>query len=95
MSIRSFEEKELEAFFKFGKIPRKKSWSRFRSVVQRKLDMLNYSEKLEDLRSPPANRLESLSGKLKGYYSIRINDQWRIVFKWDTQPYDVQVIDYH
>lgn len=95
MSIRSFKEEELEAFFKFGKIPRKKSWSKFLSVVQRKLDMLNYSEKLEDLRSPPANRLESLSGNLKGDYSIRINDQWRIVFKWDTQPYDVQIMDYH
>lgn len=95
MSIRSFKEEELEAFFKFGKIPRKKSWNKFRSVVQRKLDMLDYSHELEDLRSPPGNRLESLSGKLQGYYSIRINDQWRIVFKWDTQPYDVQVMDYH
>ena len=52
-------------------------------------------DELEDLRSPPGNRLESLSRKLQGYYSIRINDQWRIVFKWDTQPYDVQIMDYH
>lgn len=95
ISIHSFKEEELEAFFKFGKIPGKKSWSKFRSVVQRKLDMLDYSHELEDLRSPPGNRLESLSRKLHGYYSIRINDQWRIVFKWDTQPYDVQIMDYH
>jgi Txe/YoeB family toxin of Txe-Axe toxin-antitoxin module len=45
--------------------------------------------------SPPGNNLESLTGDLKGYYSIRINDQWRIIFGWDTEPYDVRIVDYH
>lgn len=55
----------------------------------------NYASELKDLRSPPGNRLENLSGNLQDCYSIRINDQWRIVFKWDSQPYDVRIIDYH
>lgn len=95
MSIRSFEQEDLENFFRFGRGPKKKSWSKIRSIVLRKLDMLEYAHDLKDLKSPPGNRLESLRGNLQGYYSIRINDQWRIVFKWDTQPYDVQIIDYH
>jgi plasmid maintenance system killer protein len=57
--------------------------------------IMHYASTLEDLRCPPGNRLESLSGDLKGHYSIRINNQWRIVFKWDSQPYDVRILDYH
>ncbi|NGX54954.1 MAG: Toxin HigB-1 [Chlamydiae bacterium] len=57
--------------------------------------MLNYARDLKDLRAPPNNCLESLKGNLKGYYSIRINDQWRIIFKWDNQPYNVDIVDYH
>ncbi len=58
--------------------------------------MIHYAEKLDDLRSPPANRLELLKGKLAGLRSIRINDQWRIVFRWDARgPELVDVIDYH
>ena len=62
----------------------------------RKLRMLNQAKVLGDLRIPPANRLEALKGKWAGSYSVRINDQWRIVFRW-TQggPDDVQIIDYH
>lgn len=95
MVIRSFGEKESAAFFESGKIPPKKSWAQIRTIVRRKLDMIHYAKELKDLRSPPGNRLESLSGKLKGYYSIRINNQWRIIFKWDDQAYDVKIIDYH
>lgn len=95
MVIRSFRDEDLAAFFKKGKIPRRKGWENIQGIVKRKFDMLHYAKELNDLRSPPGNRLESLEGNLKGYYSIRINDQWRIVFKWDDQPFDVRVIDYH
>jgi toxin HigB-1 len=95
MVIRSFQDEDTEAFFKNGKLPPRKGWTSVRSVARRKLDMLHYAKELKDLLSPPGNKLESLSGNLRGCYSIRINDQWRIVFKWDSQPYDVRVIDYH
>lgn len=95
MAIRSFKDTETEAFFKQGVRARKKGWDQVREVARRKLDMLDYAEELDDLRSPPNNRLESLKGNFKGLYSIRINDQWRIVFGWDRQPYDVHIIDYH
>jgi len=65
-------------------------------VATRKLDLLNAAHALLDLRSPPGNRLEALKGDWKGFHSIRINQQWRIVFRWiDSQALDVQVIDYH
>ncbi|VXD21338.1 type II toxin-antitoxin system RelE/ParE family toxin [Planktothrix paucivesiculata] len=65
-------------------------------VAVRKLDMLNAAYQLEDLRSPPGNRLESLKGDLKGFYSIRINDQWRIIFKWQNgNVLAVKIVDYH
>lgn len=62
----------------------------------RKLDVVNMAHHLEDLRSPPANRLKALKGDLKGFHSIRVNDQWRIQFRWaDGNVYDVSLIDYH
>lgn len=64
-----------------GRTKKGVGWAAFKSVVQRKLDILNYAIKLDDLRSPPGNRLEALVGNLKGFHSIRINDQWRIVFR--------------
>jgi toxin HigB-1 len=65
-------------------------------VAQRKLDMLNVAYSLNDLKSPPTNRLEALRGNLKGKYSIRINDQYRIVFEFrDKNVYEVEIIDYH
>lgn len=65
-------------------------------IGRRKLRMLNNSFNLADLRIPPSNRLEKLSGKLKEFYSIRINNQWRIVFKWKAgHAYDVEILDYH
>lgn len=65
-------------------------------VAVRKLDMLNAAYQLEDLRSPPGNRLEALKGDLKGFYSIRINDQWRIIFKWQNgNVLAVKIVDYH
>ncbi|SES94864.1 type II toxin-antitoxin system RelE/ParE family toxin [Hymenobacter actinosclerus] len=66
------------------------------TVGRRKLRMLNNSQSLADLRIPPANRLEKLAGKLKEFYSIRINDQWRIIFQWqDGQAAQVEILDYH
>lgn len=65
-------------------------------IALHKLDVLDAATKLTDLRSPPGNRLEALRGRLTGYYSIRINDQWRIIFRWE-EPHalDVAIVDYH
>ena len=61
-----------------------------------KLDILNAAQSLDDLKSPPGNRLELLRGDFAGFHSIRINNQWRIVFRWqDLSAHDVQIIDYH
>ena len=66
------------------------------NIGRRKLRMLNNSQTIMDLKIPPSNRLEKLSGKLKDFYSIRINNQWRIIFKWnDGQSEDVKIVDYH
>lgn len=65
-------------------------------AAMRKLDMLNVATNLQDLRSPPANRLEAPRGRPAGLHSIRINDQWRLVFGWlDADAHDVQIVDYH
>ncbi len=67
-----------------------------RKQILRKLDMPDAALSLNDLRSPPANRLEALSGNRKGQHSIRINDQWRICFVWTGEgPTDVEIVDYH
>jgi toxin HigB-1 len=67
-----------------------------RPAALRKLDMLNAAHELEDLRAPPSNRLEALKGDLKGKHSIRVNDQWRIVFRWaGSDAHDVSWTDYH
>lgn len=66
------------------------------SVAQRKLDQLNAAHVIEDLRVPPGNQLEALSGDLAGYWSIRVNKQYRAVFRFDDgQARDVQIVDYH
>jgi len=65
-------------------------------IGRRKLRMLNNSQNIMDLKVPPSNRLEKLSGKLKDFHSIRINDQWRIIFKWENNhASEVEIIDYH
>ena len=92
--LRSFASKETEKIWngeRSSKIP-----PEVQKVGRRKLRMINNSFDLNDLRIPPSNRLEKLSGKLKEYYSIRINDQWRIIFKWQAgHAYEVKIIDYH
>jgi proteic killer suppression protein len=92
--IRSFKDKEAEKIFK-----RQRS-SELPGMVQRvalrKLRMLNRAENLNDLRVPPANRLEKLKGDRLGQHRIRINDQWRICFKWhDSDAFQVEIVDYH
>ncbi len=70
--------------------------SDLRAVAVRKLDAINAAHDLKDLRSPPGNRLEALKGDLAGFHSIRINQQWRIVFRWsESQAHDVRIVDYH
>lgn len=65
-------------------------------IARRKLRMLNNAQTTADLQIPPSNRLEKLKGNLKDYYSIRINDQWRIIFKWDNgNASEVEIVDYH
>ena len=68
---------------------------RLRHVAQRKLQFLNAATRLDDLRVPPGNRLEALRGSLRGFHSIRINDQWRVVFRWEDGAHEVRVADYH
>ena len=67
-----------------------------RRIALRKLDILNAAHGLEDLREPPGNRLKALKGDLSGYYSIRVNEQWRIIFRWEgNNAADVSLTDYH
>lgn len=76
--------------------PSRRLPAEIQGVARRKLRMLNNAEVLEDLRIPPANRLEALRGDRKGQYSIRINDQWRVCFRWkDGDAYSVAIVDYH
>ena len=92
--IESFKCKETKKIFsrQFSeRLP-----TNIQRIAFRKLRMLNRSSTIQDLRVPPANRLEALSGKRKGQYSIRINDQWRICFKWQKgNAYNVEIVDYH
>lgn len=96
MAIQSFASRGVEQFFRSGRVPRRAGWATARRVATRKLDMLDYAEELRDLASPPGNRLEALRGDLRGLHSIRINDQWRVVFRWTAAgPADVDIRDYH
>jgi proteic killer suppression protein len=92
--IRSFRDRDTEAVFRGEPCGR---FSRpVQRAAQRKLKLLDAAVSLEDLRNPPGNRLEKLSGRRQGQYSIRVNDQWRVCFRWlSTDAYDVQLTDYH
>lgn len=92
--IKSFGNKETEKIW--NGLRSKKLPSEIQQMGRRKLRMLNNSQDIQDLRIPPSNRLEKLSGKLKNYYSIRINNQWRIMFIWGNgNASAVEIIDYH
>jgi len=92
--IKTFGDRETERLFQRERSRRLPD--DIQSIALRKLRMLNRSQTLQDLRIPPANRLEKLAGDRAGQYSIRINDQWRICFAWeDGDAYDVEIVDYH
>lgn len=92
--IKSFGDKETEKIWKgirSGQLP-----NEIQQIARRKLRLLNNSHNIVDLRTPPSNRLEKLTGNLKDYSSIRINNKWRIIFKWtDDNAHEVQIVDYH
>lgn len=92
--IKSFGDKETELIwtgFQSKKLPKG-----IQTVARRKLRMINSAQDINDLRIPPANRLEKLKGDLADYHSIRINIQWRIIFKWiDNDCHKVKIMDYH
>ncbi len=91
--IQSFADADTKQLFEEE---RNRRFSSIQRVALRKLIQINRAGKLEDLMVPPGNRLEALKGNLFGYHSIRINNQWRVVFRWTDQgPEDVQIIDYH
>jgi proteic killer suppression protein len=92
--IRSFRDRETEQVFR-REGPRKLPPD-VQRMAQRKLVILDAAESLQDLRVPPGNRLEKLSGDRAGQHSIRINDQWRVCFRWrDGDAHDVEIVDYH
>jgi proteic killer suppression protein len=92
--LRSFGSKETEKIWngvRSSKLP-----AEIQNIARRKLRMINNSTDIKDLRIPPSNRLEKLSGKRKDFHSIRINDQWRIIFIWEAgQALEVEIVDYH
>jgi len=91
--IRSFRCQDTQGFFETGKSRR---FASIATIAERKLVMLDAADTLDFLRSPPGNRLETLKGDRKGQYSIRINDQYRVCFRWtDLGPTEVEIVDYH
>lgn len=91
--MQSFRCKETQALYE-GRSPRR--FKAFSAVAERKLAQLDAAQTLEFLKAPPGNRLEALRGKRKGQHSIRVNDQWRVGFKWsESGPFDVEIVDYH
>ncbi len=92
--ILSFGSKDTQKIWEGERV--KKMPNMIQEISRRKLRMLNNSQDLMDLQIPPSNKLEKLKGNLKDYYSIRINDQWRIIFKWESgNSSEVEIIDYH
>ena len=91
--IRSFRDPRTESLFDDQDVPPFRAIER---AARRKLLYLHQARHIGDLRVPPGNRLEALKGTRKGEYSIRINDQWRVCFRWmDGEAFDVQIADYH
>ena len=91
--IKDFRSAETRDLFNGKRVRR---WASFETVAMRKLAMLNRAARLADLRIPPANRLEALKGERAGQHSIRINDQFRLCFRWrDGDAHDVEIVDYH
>lgn len=97
MEIISYGNKETENFDLKDKLTKKCKWKSVANIARRKLDILIYGANVDDFKVPPGNKFEWLKGDLKGFASIRINDQWRIIFKINksNQLEDVEIIDYH
>jgi proteic killer suppression protein len=94
--IASFGDTATEEFFNGVASKGTRKWDSIAAVAHRKIDMVNAAAKLDDLKVPPGNRLEKLAGNLKEFHSVRINDQWRVIFKWiDGAAHAVQIVDYH
>lgn len=92
--IKGFGDKQTEKIW--NGIRSKKLPNEIQNVARRKLRLLNNAQEVNDLRIPPANKLEKLKGDLKDFYSIRINNQWRIIFQLkNNDAYDVEIVDYH
>jgi toxin HigB-1 len=92
--IRSFRDRRTEMLFRREPV---KHWPRdLQRAALRKLLLLDAAESVQDVRAPPGNRLEKLAGDRKGQFSIRVNDQWRVCFRWvDGDAHDVEIVDYH
>lgn len=94
--IVSFGDAVTEEIYNGGSSARTRRFGNVLEAIERKLDMIEAAHRLEDLRVPPGNRLETLRGRLNGFHSIRVNDQWRIVFRWEKgAAAAVRVMDYH
>jgi proteic killer suppression protein len=91
--IKSLGDRQTEDLFRDRFV---RDFQGFARPAKRKLEMLNAASRVDDLLVPPSNRLEKLKGRLAEFYSIRINDQWRVIFKWvDGHAYDARIVDYH
>ena len=91
--IRSFADSDTQKLFELERVRR---WANIERQALRKLTQLDLAQTLGDMRAPPGNRLEALSGNRKGQWSIRVNDQYRICFTWtDEGPAEVEIVDYH
>ncbi len=91
--IRSFKCKDTESLFNDEAVRRFRAFER---PARRKLLYLHQARQLDNLRVPPGNRLEALKGRRKGQYSVRVNDQWRLCFRWNRgDAFDVEIVDYH
>jgi toxin HigB-1 len=91
--IKSFGCKDTESMFNGNRVAR---FANIQTIAMRKLAMLNQAGRLDDLRVPPGNRLEALKGDRAGQHSIRVNDQFRVCFRWtEAGPEDVEIVDYH
>jgi toxin HigB-1 len=92
--IKSFADRRTERFYREGVCP--KAWRQFEERALVKLDMINHATALETLKIPPGNRLEKLKGDRKDQWSIRINEQYRICFRWAGEDaFEVEIVDYH
>ena len=96
VAIQGFAGPVVARFFREGRLAKGAGWASVARAAARKLDMLEYAAALTDLASPPGNRLDALKGNLRGFHSIRINDQGRVVFRWTASgPAQVDIRDYH